>query len=95
MKVQRLSRHGVLEGNLDFVCGGVDTRGAWGEKAARLRRAVEQHGCQQEGPLTECQAWPQLHSPKEGGRSRASYPMDGATIAVKYLFTQTPTTNAY
>lgn len=35
MQVQRPSEHGVLEGNWDPRCGGVDTRRmGWGEEAA-------------------------------------------------------------
>lgn len=69
----------------------------WGEKAARLGRAVEHGHSTRVTPLIEhilsARCGQELHLPNKGGRSRASCPMDGAIITVKYLLIQIPTIN--
>lgn len=93
MQVQRLSEHGVLEGNWDPRCGGVDTRRIVGRGGCPLVK-----GCGTYDPSTivtpdraraPCQAWPQLHLPKEGGRSRASCPMDGRVTITEIFHSNT------
>lgn len=79
------------------VGGGM--RGAGGGEGCQTAKGCGQRDCPARatpnGVHAERRVWPQLHLPNEGGRSRASCPMDGATITVKYLLIGIPTTDIF